>query len=446
VRLRLLSPGLGVGLIAAAIGGMVTLPSHADGETPVKLYFHTTSSYTTDVQNDPQAAKDGRAPATSVLNTTAPPANDITSAQVRYLPAPSAMPGSPGQPSFVLPGLVEPVTKMCIDVWLSNSTGNSPAAELNAIVTLDDIGSDAQVVAPPLKVTPYKGSTVRVTGLVTIPSTKYAAGSTLMINGDPALDLGWIMTYDSKDNPSSITMNPTSCGGPLPTGSPTSGSPTSTSPTGSPASTPPTGTPTPTATGSGSPTATPTPIPTYTGTAETAIEYTGATSGRYGDSAPVSAKVTTSDGRPIPVGTVEFSLGTQKVTAEVGTDGVARGSLPIRTNAGQQLLTAKYVTDNPVQDSAAQVPFEVTRMPVRCSVVRSTSSSTYTITGVFKDAYGRPLAAKPIVFSYNGRAFKTVTTGSTGKATATAPARRGTYTVTFKTTSQYSGCSAAFSI
>jgi hypothetical protein len=453
VRIRLISPVLGALLVAGGLAAMVALPSHAEG--PMTLYFHSANNgyggASGDVSKDPTAVSEKRAPKGSTMDTVKPNRNSEFSAT--WYAAGNNMPGALFQPSWVLPEVSAPVAAMCVDVWVSDGIPAQAATDLDLVVSLSN-GIDAPVAAPTIVVKPNPGGTVHVTSLVkfakpiTLPKTNSSLliGSTTQ-NGAAGLTL----TYEggkapATTSPSNVTFNPETCGGaaPLPTttATATATATSSATPTATPTAT---GTATPTATPTGSGTPTPTVLPTNeAGQQETSTEYTGPASGRYDGSVPLSAKVTTPDGAPVPTGSVAFTLGSQTVAADVAPDGTATATLRVRSTAGGYVMRVEFQPSEAFATSAQQVPFTVVRMPTRCLVTHQLTSRGMVLTGTFKDANGKLLAGQPIVFTFNGKTYKTVTSGSNGKASATLPAGHGTYATALRAGSRYAGCSASY--
>ena len=451
MRIKLLSPVLAAGLVATGLALMVTSPSQA---APVKLFFHSAGGgYLNDVQDDPFGPDDDSAPDGSTLDAKAPTKTADSEARGG---SPFAIPGGPLSPTFTLP-FVGDVTSVCLDVWFKSSMAlpvydfeiltrfNTPAAQpalTNAVVT-DYAGG---------------GALLRVTALVKPAGegvTKIAVpkDSEFMINGYWDTTNDATLVYDSVAHPSSITLNATECKAApvvVPSGGATPSPGGSATPTPEGSATPTPGgsaTPTPggSATPSATPSGTPTPVPTTppAPAQETGLDYTGATSGRYGDTAPVSAKVTLPDGSPVPTGSVEFVLGGVTTRFPVNSSGIAAGRMPVRAGAGEQFMTVQYVANSAYLGTREQVPFSVSRMPTRCAVARTVVNGSYVITGTLRDAAGRAVVGQSLLFSYNNRTWKAVKTDRNGRASVTVAPRAGTYAVALPTNAYYTGCSAA---
>jgi hypothetical protein len=457
VRIRLISPVLGVLLTAAGLGAMVAMPSHADAPKP--LYLHSKASgYTADWDADLQSSTGSsatakKAPSGSTMDTS-PPTKTASSA-AGWNPAGGTAAGSRLVPAFGIPDLGgAAVTSACLDLWISvgipSSAGTAASIPVDVVATLTDGTSGTPVSATNTLSKPNAGGIMHIVGIVNFPSTKLAAkDSSIEFSSTPSSAAGgWTLNYDSKLNPSNITFNPETCAGaaPIPPGTGSASASASASPTGSAT---PTGTATPNPTGSATPTATDTPTPSVVptndaGRQETNLEYTGDTSGRYDTDVPVAAKVTMGDGTPVPAGTITFTLGDQTVAADLAPDGTAATTLHIRPTAGTYVMQVEFQPNDAFATSAQQVPFSVTRMPTRCVVTHQLTSRGMVLTGTFKDAAGKVLAGQSIVFTFGGKTYKTVTSGSTGKATATLPGGHGTYAATLRTTSRYASCSATY--
>jgi hypothetical protein len=449
----LVSPLLAVTVVAAGLTTMTALSSNAAAGT--KLYFHSANSgYQQDAANDPTATLD-HAPEGSTLTSAAP--TKAGAATARALPG---YPGSVAVPTFGLPGATGPITNVCVDVWVQNSTA-AALGQVDVLLSFTDYDSGTGYDADPVEITPYSGGFARVTAMTKVAGlTKLTAGSYVTILGYADTDAGWTMSYDSATNPSSITLNATECKGapvvvPTATASATPTASASATPSASASATPipsasatatPSGsaTATPTASATATPSATPSPTATTPPPPrETSVDYTGVSHARYTDYALVEAHVTTAEDAPVPAGKVEFTLGSVKGTANVSTTGVARMYLPVRVAPGSALLGIRYLGSAPFDASAKQAPITIDRMPTSCAIAKRTTSSGWVITATLKDAKGRALGGQSILFAFDGKTHHSIKTDKTGHASLTVPARHGTQTVTFRTTSLYTGCSAS---
>lgn len=114
MRIKLISPVLGVALVATGLALMTSSSSQA---APVKLYFHSAAgTYQGDFAADPTGVGSG-APAGSTLSPAAPSkAADATAMAYTALGAPS----EPLSPTFTLP-FTGDVTTVCLDFWVKSA-------------------------------------------------------------------------------------------------------------------------------------------------------------------------------------------------------------------------------------------------------------------------------------------------------------------------------------
>ena len=459
MRLKLLSPVLAIGLVAAGLGVMTATSSHA---SPVKLYFHSaTGGYLADWEADPDSFDAANAPKGSTTDAKAPTKTTDSFAQST---SPYRWSGLPTQPSFSLP-FAGDVTSVCLDVWLKST--ESAVAGINVST---NFYTPANTTLGMVTATAAPGSGIlRLTALVkpsaNAPKHTIPKDTELIIAGFLVDDPDFTLVYDSVAHPSSITINATECKPtpvvvPSATASATPAPSASASATATPApSASASATATPAPSGSASATSTPsasataTPAPTTAAPTtpppparETSIDYTGPSGARYSDLAIVSARMSLPDGSPVPAGTVEFTLGTVVVHYPVNSNGVASGRLPVKVAPGQHVITARYLANSAYLGTAEQAPFSVSRMPARCAISRTTSGGNYVVTATLRDAAGKALVNQAVNFLYNGRTWKALRTDRTGRASATIAAKRGTYTVAMATTTYYTGCSASFRV
>jgi hypothetical protein len=88
------------------------------------------------------------------------------------------------------------------------------------------------------------------------------------------------------------------------------------------------------------------------------LSYTGATSGKKGTSATLSARLTTDDGA-IVGRTVNFTLGTQTCSGTTNSSGVATCSLTLNQNAGSYTVKASFTSDGFYESDSASTSFSI---------------------------------------------------------------------------------------
>jgi hypothetical protein len=101
---------------------------------------------------------------------------------------------------------------------------------------------------------------------------------------------------------------------------------------------------------------------TVVGKTDTSLVYTGDTSGQYSDSIELSAILTeTETGTPIVGETIEFTLGTQTVTAVTDGDGIATVSLTITQGAGTYSVDAEYAGNSQYESASDSQAFTIVK-------------------------------------------------------------------------------------
>ncbi len=428
---RLISRGVGAALVALGVGALLVMPSRADG--PVKLYFHSANGgYDKDLTADRESVNTTRAPAGSTLSATAPAGTTDALARAAGNGGPAS---TPTVPTFSLP-YTGPVTNVCYDIWVSAAVGASATAPVLSVKGYIYNGA-TQVTVPEARI-PYTNTSTEafhVTKLVTPTAPmNAAAGARFVIYTNNPDNPDWSLAYDSTAHPSSITFNADACPA---TGGGGGGSPT------------------PSASGSGGPGPEESPsedpcaaeIPgegCQPVAAETVIEYTGGTTGRFGEVVGVRAKVTTETGATVPAGTVTFTGGSHKAVVEVDENGVARSKMPFDFGpAGRYPITVKYSGEELFQPSERQTLVAVTRMPAVCRLSRTVSGGRSVLTAAVVGLNNRPAVDQRVSFYYDGKGLTTVRTNSKGVARITAT--RGTaghrFVAKMATNRYYEGCS-----
>jgi hypothetical protein len=98
---------------------------------------------------------------------------------------------------------------------------------------------------------------------------------------------------------------------------------------------------------------------TYT-VGETALTYTGATSGEYSDSVTVSATLEeVATDTPLSGKTISFAIGSQTVTATTDASGVATTSITLTQPSGSYTVAASFAGDTNYLSSSDSEPFTI---------------------------------------------------------------------------------------
>ncbi len=322
---------LGLALIGSGVTALgITLSAEAAGEG-VRLYLRSASTgYAADLTADPSASIDGRAPAGSTLSPDSPTAITSDTATVRATAnAPAS--GQPDTPSFKLP-VTGTVSSVCLDVFASGPAG----ASISLIGYLSENNDSKTVALPELKVTPYPGGIVRLTGIVAP-----AAAFPITMNGNFGFFAGAlngpgsnvVLSYDSVQHPSNVTINPTSCT-PVPVATPSGSASASASASTAPSAS---GSASASATRSATPTASPTtacpttsPSATPT-TAPTATVTPTSTASATSTSAPSATATATPSAAPTPSSSAPPTDGCNtptRITLNVNVPQITAGNRP----------------------------------------------------------------------------------------------------------------------
>jgi len=174
-----------------------------------------------------------------------------------------------------------------------------------------------------------------------------------------------------------------------------------------------TGSPAPSASGS------PSPQPSASSSAspaKTTLSNTGATRAQYGDTAALAAKLVDGSNAPVSGKTVTFTLGSATATGTTDANGVARASLPMKSNAGSYALKETWAGDSSAGASSTSVNFteavEVTRTAL--TIAKSGASRTATATVLDDDRHA--VSGQVVTFYVNNKKVATVRTSSKGQA------------------------------
>ncbi|HVE63352.1 MAG TPA: hypothetical protein VNB94_06080 [Mycobacteriales bacterium] len=429
---------LGVALIGSGVTVLgVTLSAQAAGEGE-RLYLHSANGgYAADVAADPTSTL-GSAPAGSKADTTAPTSTTSDTATVRPTAnAPAS--GQPDTPSFRLP-VTGAVSSVCLDLFASGPTG----ASISVFGFLSDANDSKLSELAELKVTPYPGGIVRLTGNVT-PKTPFTATANVAIgffagalNG-PGSNV--VLSYDSVNHPSNVTINPTSC-------TPVAVSAPSGSASGS-ASAAPTAsrTATPSVSASASATASASAAPSASGSSTpsqcptSAAPSTSATA----TSAPTPSSSSTPTSNPTPTSTATaVPSASPSATTSATPRPTATGMTPPATGApvvGKQASGTPSTSTSPTPaptSSPSAPPTDgcntPTRITLNVTVARITAGNAPTLFGVVTDDLNKPVVGAQVDILAKGYAqpaysrVATVVTDAEGRyALRTAPGRQTSY-------------------
>ncbi|MCW2607202.1 MAG: hypothetical protein JWO60_1895, partial [Frankiales bacterium] len=174
-----------------------------------KLWFASAAgSYAADAAADPAAATEGRAPQGSVVGTTPPTGAEPATATF----VAGVQSGAPNAPTFSLAGGVAGLQAACYDVYLSSDLPQVLGLTLVSSITTPtgETISLGNVALPA-----YDSGVVRATALVRpdLVGKAVPAGSTLSLSSFIDGGNGLTLNYDAKTVPSSLQLNPSSCGG-----------------------------------------------------------------------------------------------------------------------------------------------------------------------------------------------------------------------------------------
>ena len=92
--------------------------------------------------------------------------------------------------------------------------------------------------------------------------------------------------------------------------------------------------------------------------ADLLLEYIGDTSGQYSDSITLEAQLTEND-NPLPDKDIDFTLGTQTVTATTGSDGIASATIILDQPAGNYDVVADFAGDDDYSQASDTEPFTI---------------------------------------------------------------------------------------
>jgi hypothetical protein len=131
---------------------------------------------------------------------------------------------------------------------------------------------------------------------------------------------------------------------------------------------------------------------------------------------------------------VTFTLGTQNVSAPVGSDGLATANLVLNQHPGAYTLTATGA------GVSASAPFAVTKDATTMTVARTSSTLQATLTAAGSNAR---VAGRSVDFFVNGAKVGTATTNANGVAVLKkSVAKHSTIRAVFAGDSSFTGSQA----
>jgi hypothetical protein len=153
----------------------------------------------------------------------------------------------------------------------------------------------------------------------------------------------------------------------------------------------------------------------------TSLQYTGARTGDYGDSATLSAKLVDASGAPLAGKQVTLSMGSQTCSATTGAEGVATCAITISQQQGTYPISASFAGSGLDLPSGATSTFAVTRE--QTTVVAGTvgpvlRGSTLTLTGTLLEDGVTPIAGRTLSLTLGSKTCTGVT-NTAGVATCT---------------------------
>jgi hypothetical protein len=187
------------------------------------------------------------------------------------------------------------------------------------------------------------------------------------------------------------------------------------------------------------PTETPTPTPTPTTETPTlAFTDTSATEGQHSDDVELSARLTDSDGDPIPDADIRFELagadGSRVVGATTDEAGVASVTTTLSERPGSYYLTARYAGQPGRYEGAAEpIAFLVTRDDSLTALTSEGNGQNKMLRATLVDEdSGVGLAGRTIQFFNDKGSLGTAITDADGVATFTPGARQSSGRRTFR--------------
>jgi hypothetical protein len=159
----------------------------------------------------------------------------------------------------------------------------------------------------------------------------------------------------------------------------------------------------------------------------TSLAYTGATSGVWGDSATLSARLTDSNGTALSGKTVTLAVGGDSCTATTDAGGNASCAVTVATLPGTATATAAFDGDSTVPGSSTSQTFIVTARPTITTATNVTApaggSAALAATLTDKET-GAAIAGKTVALTVGSDTCSGVT-DLTGKATCSVTASEG---------------------
>ena len=155
----------------------------------------------------------------------------------------------------------------------------------------------------------------------------------------------------------------------------------------------------------------------------TTLEYTGATTGDYGDLTTLSAKLLDGSGTPLVGKQVTLSMGSQTCSATTGAGGMASCSVTVSQPQGNYPVVVSFAGSGLYLPSSATATFAVTRE--QTTVLAGTvgpvlRGSTLTLTGTLLEDGVTPIAGRTLTLTLGSKTCTGIT-NTAGIATCTVP-------------------------
>jgi len=169
---------------------------------------------------------------------------------------------------------------------------------------------------------------------------------------------------------------------------------------------------------------------------DTSLDYVGATSGEYTDSATLAANLTVSgSSAPIPNATVNFSLGSQGCSDTTDASGHAECTITLSQVPGAYTASASYAGDPAYNSSSDSAGFTIEKEHTVLTYTGATTQDyhdAFTASGTLVDDDGDPVIGRTVSFTLGvGDTCGDATDGSGLALCSITPTQAaGTYTLT----------------
>ena len=144
----------------------------------------------------------------------------------------------------------------------------------------------------------------------------------------------------------------------------------------------------------------------------TSLQYTGATTGDYGDSTTLSAKLVDASGTPLVGQQVTLSMGTQACSATTTAGGIASCAITVSQPQGTHPVLVSFAGSGIYLPSSATATFAVTRE--QTTVVAGTVGSvlrvgTLTLTGTLLEDGVTPIVGRTLTLTLGSKTCAAIT-------------------------------------